>query len=305
MPVTTPADSSNQEKIKLLKFICLLFTVSVYIIMFSAQTALLEQYTETLQQLKLILLLSFHLHQWLNIRPMTRWRCPALCQYIDSVHTPWSGCMRVKTWIRRWRHPSAQPLWRFPPPTSSRGQSLVTYSNVKWLMFTVKKCSCSPSAAHPQVRFWIIACRFESFLVIRFMQMIKCCLTVQFVAFCCCIHVGADATSATIKPGTVTSTSTTGNQSVTLSRSEGTNKTLTTTLSPGWWRFIIVSVGVAALLIIIIAIIRWRRTKGENIHWSNFYQQEVMIKPGFSVDSFLSFQAAKHRWMKTWWALKY
>ncbi|XP_041814947.1 uncharacterized protein LOC121622148 isoform X3 [Chelmon rostratus] len=30
----------------------------------------------------------------------------------------------------------------------------------------------------------------------------------------------------------------------------------------GWWRFIIVSVGVAALLIIIIAIIRWRRTKG-------------------------------------------
>ncbi|XP_041814946.1 uncharacterized protein LOC121622148 isoform X2 [Chelmon rostratus] len=73
---------------------------------------------------------------------------------------------------------------------------------------------------------------------------------------------GADATSATIKPGTVTSTSTTGNQSVTLSRSEGTNKTLTTTLSPGWWRFIIVSVGVAALLIIIIAIIRWRRTKG-------------------------------------------
>ena len=51
MLVVTPADSSNQDnnKVKTLGFICLLLPVSIYIIMFSAQTVLLEQYTETLQ----------------------------------------------------------------------------------------------------------------------------------------------------------------------------------------------------------------------------------------------------------------
>ncbi|KAG8011488.1 hypothetical protein GBF38_006305, partial [Nibea albiflora] len=35
----------------------------------------------------------------------------------------------------------------------------------------------------------------------------------------------------------------------------------------GWWRFIIVSLGLAALIVIVVAVNMWARTKGENFEW--------------------------------------
>lgn len=37
------------------------------------------------------------------------------------------------------------------------------------------------------------------------------------------------------------------------------------TLLPGWWKVIIVAVGFVALLIIAIAVIRWKKAKGKSI----------------------------------------
>lgn len=45
---------------------------------------------------------------------------------------------------------------------------------------------------------------------------------------------------------------------------------------PDWAKFILVAVGLAALLTIIVAVIRWTKTKGENIHKLNFNVQDIL-----------------------------
>ncbi|XP_049445753.1 uncharacterized protein LOC125896872 isoform X15 [Epinephelus fuscoguttatus] len=82
---------------------------------------------------------------------------------------------------------------------------------------------------------------------------------------------GHDATTgATISTTTTTTESplTTGNKwtSVTMSTSEVTNNRASENnnnqITQGWWRFIVVSVGLAALIISVVTVNIWTRTKG-------------------------------------------
>ncbi|XP_078030270.1 uncharacterized protein LOC144466596 [Epinephelus lanceolatus] len=78
---------------------------------------------------------------------------------------------------------------------------------------------------------------------------------------------GHDATTAaTISSTTTESPSTTGNKwtSMTMSTSEMTNNTASENnqTKQDWWKFIVAVVGLAALIIITVAVIRCKRTKG-------------------------------------------
>ncbi|XP_049445773.1 uncharacterized protein LOC125896874 isoform X2 [Epinephelus fuscoguttatus] len=80
---------------------------------------------------------------------------------------------------------------------------------------------------------------------------------------------GHDATTtATISSTTTESPSTTGNKwtSVKMNTTEGTNNTTSANnnnqTKQDWWKFIVAAVGLAALIIITVAVIRCKRTKG-------------------------------------------
>ncbi|XP_078030136.1 uncharacterized protein LOC117271183 isoform X5 [Epinephelus lanceolatus] len=80
---------------------------------------------------------------------------------------------------------------------------------------------------------------------------------------------GHDATTAATTSTTTESPSTTGNKwtSVTISTSEVSNSRASENnqTKQDWWKFIVAAVGLAALIIITVAVIRCKRTKGNKI----------------------------------------